>query len=283
MVTNVTYDYYVVAFDTSFNRSPQSNVVTATAEARLVDVTFEVTVPDYTPGLAYLSFTVNPDGTLNLWNPGGTAMTQANSTTFTKTVTILDGTLFEYKVTRGNWDTVEKEADGNTEIPNRSLTVDFGTTGTQLVQITVQNWRDPIVTSLTPAHGSANVLPNAVITAVWNQAMPTTPNSDFQVMGPDGVVSGTFGYDDTTFTHVFTPSAPLTQGATYTVTLAGVVDVNGDVQQVPAVSVFSVFLPTSVSLSAFNGQPVDLWIPVAGMLMVVLLGGVWVYRRKLSD
>jgi glycosidase/fibronectin type 3 domain-containing protein len=282
VVTNVTYDYYVVAFDTSFNRSPQSNVITATAEARLVDVTFEVTVPAYTPGTAYLSFTVNPDGTLNLWNPGGTAMTRANSTTFTKTVTILDGTLFEYKVTRGNWDTVEKEADGNTEIPNRSLTVDFGTTGTQLVQITVQNWRDPIVTSLTPANGSANVLPNAVITAVWNQAMPTTPNNGFQVMGPDGVVSGTFGYDGTTFTHVFTPSAPLMQGATYTVTIAGVVDVNNDVQQVPAVSIFSVFIPTSVSLSAFSGQPVGMGIAAAAMLIVGLLGWVWVYRRRLG-
>ncbi|MBP8000565.1 MAG: Ig-like domain-containing protein [Chloroflexi bacterium] len=283
VVTNVTYDYYVVAFDTSFNRSPQSNVVTATAEARLVDVTFEVTVPAYTPGTAYLSFTVNPDGTLNLWNPGGTAMTRANSTTFTKTLTILDGTLFEYKVARGSWDTVEKEADGNTEIPNRSLTVDFGTNGTQLVQITVQNWRDPIVTSLTPANGSANVLPNTVITAVWNQAMPATPNSGFQVMGPDGVVSGTFGYDSTTFTHVFTPSAPLTQGATYTVTIAGVVDVNNDVQQVPAVSIFSVFIPTSVSLSAFSGQPVSLWLPVVAMMLIGLLGGVWVYRRRVES
>jgi uncharacterized RDD family membrane protein YckC len=217
-----------------------------------------------------------------LWNPGGTAMARANSTTFTKTLTILDGTAFEYKVARGSWDTVEKEADGNTEIPNRSLTIDFGTNGTQLVQITVQNWRDPIVTSLTPANGSANVLPNAVITAVWNQAMPTTPNSGFQVMGPDGVVSGTFGYDSATFTHVFTPAAALTQGATYTVTIAGVVDVNNDVQQVPAVSVFSVFSPTSVSLSAFGGQPVSLWIPVVATLLLGLLAGAWGYRRRVG-
>lgn len=39
-----------------------------------------------------------------------------------------------------------KGADGNEELNNLTLLVDYGEDGTQLFTYTVLNWRDPIVT-----------------------------------------------------------------------------------------------------------------------------------------
>ena len=58
------YYYYVVAIDTSFNRSQPSNTVSHVAEPKMVAVTFDVTVPSFTPGIVYLTRVVNDDGTV---------------------------------------------------------------------------------------------------------------------------------------------------------------------------------------------------------------------------
>jgi len=42
---------------------------------------------------------------------------------------------------KGNWDYVEKD-NACGEIANRQLTLSYGTTGTQTVNDTVQNWRN---------------------------------------------------------------------------------------------------------------------------------------------
>ncbi|MCP5012111.1 MAG: alpha-amylase, partial [Aestuariibacter sp.] len=162
VATGETYNYYVVAYDTSFNRSAASNSVTATAEPRLVSVTFNIGVPAYTPGTVYIVGGIDAFGP---WDPGFVVMTQVDATTWTYTVDILDGTALDYKFTRGTWDTVE--AWGNiVGLANRQLTISYGTDGTQLVDLTatdwgngsddekaVQLWRDPIVTSHTPVDG----------------------------------------------------------------------------------------------------------------------------------
>jgi len=224
--TGETYQYYVQAFDTSFNRADDSNVVTATAEARFVEVTFRVAVPAYTPGTVYV---VGDLADFGPWNPSGTPMNQVGSTdVWTYTLNILDGTAIEYKYTRGSWDAVESWGS-IVGFGNRQVLISYGPDGTQLVDNTatdwgngadstkaVQFWRDPFVTMYAPTGTDVNV--NSPITVTWSMTM--TADTDFEVMGSTGVVSGTFIHDVSAWTVTFTPDAPLAGGATYTVTTA---------------------------------------------------------------
>ena len=233
-----TYNYYVLAFDDSFNRSAPSNTVQATAEMRMVSVTFRVSVPTATPGTVYIAGSIPEFGP---WDPGFASLTQVDSVTWEYTLDILDGTNVEYKYTRGSWETVEKEADGNSEIPNRSLTVDYGGDGTQLVLDTVENWRDPIVTAFSPGDGAAGVPLGSGIIVAWNQAMPAT--TSFSVSSDMGPVAGSFDYDPGTSTLIFTPDALLAVETAYTVEVSGQTDVAGDVQQVAEIWTFTTVTP----------------------------------------
>ena len=75
-----TYYYVVRSVDTSFNRSPNSAAVSATARLRAVSVVFTVTVPattDATGRTVYIAGSLNRlDGGLPEWNPGGVALTR---------------------------------------------------------------------------------------------------------------------------------------------------------------------------------------------------------------
>jgi glycosidase/fibronectin type 3 domain-containing protein len=243
VTTSATYEYYLVAVDTSLNASPQSNTVSALVENRLVDVTFTVTVPAHTPAGETVYIVGNFGGftgsTYPNWNPGGLAMTNVSANTWEITLTILDGYNLQYKYTRGEWERVEKAADGNTEISDRPLTVDYGMSGTQSVSDTVANWRDPYVVAFTPANGAIDVPQNSTITITWNQAMPATL-SGFTFDGG----SGTWAYNAGTFTHTFTPSALMPSGLR-TVTVSGNVDVHSpaDAQRLPTTWTFTVETP----------------------------------------
>jgi glycosidase/fibronectin type 3 domain-containing protein len=236
--TGETYDYYVLAFDTSFNRSPESNILTATAEDRPVTVTLTVTVPAFTPGTVYFSREIDEVAHLaGDWDPAGVELNQVDETTWTTQLVLLDASETEFKFTRGNWETVEKEADGNTEINNRRLVVDYGDDGTQTVSYTVANWRDPIVVATDPVDDEFGVILNKIITVEWSQAMP--PDTEFVVETVEGPVLGTYGYDDATFTSIFIPTGELEEGKTYTVTVAGLQDAGGDWQIVDVEFSFS--------------------------------------------
>ena len=236
VTTGVAYSYYVVAYDTSFNRSGASNTVTAVAEPRLVSVTFTVGVPAYTPGTVFI---VGDIAAFGPWNPGLVPMTQVNSTTWTHTVDILDGTVVQYKFTRGSWDTVEAWGE-IVGLANRQVTIEYGTTGTQTIDLTatdwgngpddtkaVQLWRDPLVTAVSPADGATDVPVTTDVVLSWSLPMdnPTT----FSVTGPGGAVAGTFAVNGTEVT--FTPDAPLAEGTTYDVEAAEAT-ANGESQQV---------------------------------------------------
>jgi hypothetical protein len=257
VTTGETYNYYVVAFDDSYNRSAASNTVQATAEPRFVSVTFTVGVPDYTPGTVYL---VGDLPALGPWNPGLVPMTQVNATTWTYTMDILDGTQMQYKYTRGSWDRVESWGS-ITGLNNRSLTVSYGANGTQTVDNTatdwgtgpddekaVQFWRDPIVTDFSPADGAVDVPFDTAVTVTWS--IPMAADTSFVVEGPDGTLTGTFLYDQVTQTVTFIPDAGLAPGTTYTITVSGAISVGvpgGDtgVQQAPVVWSFSTHLITA--------------------------------------
>ena len=250
VTTGTTYSYYLVAFDTSYNRATSIELITATAEARLVSVTFTVGVPAYTPGTVYIVGDLDAFGP---WNPGLVPMTQVDPTTWSYTLDVLDGTAVQYKFTRGSWETVEAWGD-ITGLTNRAMTVSYGSNGTQLVDLTatdwgtgpddtkaVQLWRDPIVTAVSPADGATGVVPDTAVSLTWS--LPMDAGTSFDVSSPSGSVSGTFSADATNQIITFTPDAPLAPGTTYTVTAAGAVS-NGNVQQASAVFSFTTYAPT---------------------------------------
>ena len=233
--TGLMYYYKVKAVDTSFNFGEFSNIVSQTAEAKLVAVTFQVTVPDYTPGTVYLTRFINPNGTVGDWSPAATALSQSSSTLWTGTFDILDGTQMNFKFARGSWETVIKGA-ANEELPDLSLSVDYGTDGTQLYEYNVLNWRDPIVTSVTPANGSVGVGLDSFMITIWSQ--PMNAAACIAVTGPLGPIAGSCYYDPIFQAVTFTPAEPLLPQTSYTVTASGLVDEHGDVQQVPFTSTF---------------------------------------------
>ncbi|HSM70491.1 MAG TPA: alpha-amylase family glycosyl hydrolase [Anaerolineales bacterium] len=146
VVENATYDYHLLAIDTSYNRSTESNTVTATASPRTVTVVFHVTVPTHTPS----SQSVHIAGTLHLlngnlpeWDSSGVALTQVGTYEWEITLTGAEGTNIQYKYTLGSSNFFDVEKGGSCEeISNRTLTLSFGTTGIQDVNDTVLNWRN---------------------------------------------------------------------------------------------------------------------------------------------
>ncbi len=140
-----TYYYVVRAVDTSFNRSADSAEVLATAALRTVTLVFNVAVPastDATGRSVYIAgFLDRLDGNLPQWDPGGVALTRVNSTLWTITLTGKETTQIEYKYTLGSWDFVEKDGSCG-EIANRQLTLSYGSTGVQVVNDSVPNWRN---------------------------------------------------------------------------------------------------------------------------------------------
>jgi glycosidase len=145
VVENTTYFYVVRSVDMSFNRSGNSNEVTATAVLRTVSVVFNVTVPattDATGRSVYIAgFLDRLDGNLPQWDPGGVALTRVDATHWTITLTGKETTQIEYKYALGSWDYVEKDASCG-EISNRQLTLSYGANGTQIVNDIVPNWRN---------------------------------------------------------------------------------------------------------------------------------------------
>jgi len=230
VVTDQLYYYYVIALDTSFNPSLPSNVVSQTAEAKLVAVTFEVTVPEWTPGVVYI---VGGHPSVGNWNPGAVAMTKNSDGPSLEPIPSISwmGTSFEFKFTRGSWETVMKGADGNEELSNLPITVDYGTDGTQLYEYTVLNWRDPIVTNVTPVENSTSVpVVGLIVTTEWSQSMAT--DSCFSLENASGaIITGTCSYNDSTKTISFTPSSSIMPDTVYTATVAGLIDAAGDYQQ----------------------------------------------------
>jgi hypothetical protein len=140
--TGATYYYVVTAQDTSFNRSLNSNEAAIQAQAQMVAVTFNVTVPASTDGTGR---TVHIAGSFPppypQWDPGAISATRIDATHWSITLNMLEDTQVEYKYTLGDWEHVEKGAACE-ELSNRQLTVVYGPGGTQTVNDTVLNWRN---------------------------------------------------------------------------------------------------------------------------------------------
>lgn len=109
----------------------------AFASAAFADpVTFVVTsLPPKTPANAQLTLGANLGG----WNPATKGFAFAPDPTGRPVLTLdlRPGTNVEFKVTRGDWGTVEKNADGS-EMKNRVLEV----TGRATIELQVARWAD---------------------------------------------------------------------------------------------------------------------------------------------
>jgi alpha-glucosidase len=241
VVGGVTYYYVVQAVDTSFNRSGYSNQVSGVPQQKMVEVTFNIGVPEHTPGTVFI---VGDIAAFGPWNPGLVPMTQVSPTLWTYTAELPDGLSLQYKFTRGTWETVEWWGS-ITGFTNRQVTIDYGADGTQLIDLTatdwgsgpddtkaVQFWRDPYVIDFAPADLATGVPNDTTIWATWSKTMTLT--TTFELEGAAGLVTGTFGYDEAAWTTVFTPSALLADGV-YTVTVTGQAAADGEAQQLPAI------------------------------------------------
>ena len=99
-------------------------------------VTFSVDVPVNTPPSDTV-FVAGSIPELGEWQPNGLALNRAGDQLWEITIPLPATTTFEFKITRGIWDTVEKYADGS-ERPNRRWSVTPGET----VEVTVERWAD---------------------------------------------------------------------------------------------------------------------------------------------
>jgi len=112
------------------------------AQAQVVAVTFNITVPANTDGSGR---TVHIAGSFPppypQWDPASNPATRIDATHWTVTLNMLDGTQIDYKYALGDWNYVEKGASCD-ELGNRNLVVVSGPGGTQTVNDTVLNWRN---------------------------------------------------------------------------------------------------------------------------------------------
>ena len=143
-----------------------------------VFVTFIVTVPENTPE----SDTVFIAGTMNNWDPGSgegsssddLPMTKISANQWQLTLSLSPNNSYEYKYTRGSWNSVEKDEQGN-EIDNREVHVPFYAI---TINDTVSTWRD-VLNPVTPENVDPvitiyNDSPQTSIAITWASAAKGT-------------------------------------------------------------------------------------------------------------
>lgn len=296
-----TYTYEVSAVDTSFNEGVRSNSVTITAEQRVVQLVFTVTIPDWT-GIGDREHTIyiagNNAGVFGQqWNPNSTPLTQINATTWQYTASALEGTALEYKFTRGEWDKVEWWGTV-VGLENRHLTVAYGANGTQNVDDTVLNWRDLLVVDYTPSVGVING-PFTEVEVIFNRPIQTdtVDYTDFSITKSDGVtVTGSWAQEiidspivgdthaPTVTRFTFTSDSTLDDTNAYHVEIQpGMTGIGNDGTGLREVEYFWVGnQATAVALSALATTTGTSWLmPLALLGATFALGvGVVVWRRK---
>src|SRR5215203_3772866 len=101
-------------------------------------VEFRVTVPASTPVTSKI-FLSGSTKSLGEWNGAGLELKRNDSGIYVGTASLPEDQAVEFKVTRGSWQTVEKQTDGS-ERENRKLTPKSDET----IKIKVQAWADQL-------------------------------------------------------------------------------------------------------------------------------------------
>jgi len=226
-------------FITADNTAPTVLTVSPPNNASGVAITSAVTVTFSEPMNAS---TINTT-TFNLRNTGTGALVAgtvtynaaANSATFTPSAPLANGTNYTVTVTTGV-----------TDIGGNPLANQFTSTFTTAQPADVTR---PTVVATTPPTGATGVATNTVVTATFSEPMdPTSINSSTVLLTPQGggaPVAGTVSYNAGTNTATFTPSAPLANFTTYTLTVTiGVKDVAGNTLATNFTSSFTTLLDT---------------------------------------
>lgn len=128
------------AVDTVADVAPETAVDTVAdvaPETSTPTTSFVVTVPPETPEDATVHISGN-HAALGDWDGIGVALERGGDGRWRTTLSFSIGTTLEFKVTRGSWETVEKDENGG-EIANRTHTV---ASSSETIEITVASWRD---------------------------------------------------------------------------------------------------------------------------------------------
>ncbi len=94
-----------------------------------------VRVPNDTPASTQI-FLAGSLTTVGIWKADGLKLKRQEDGTYAGDIDLDSGQTLEYKITRGDWSTVEKQSDGS-ERPNRTLTAGADTNS---LAITVESW-----------------------------------------------------------------------------------------------------------------------------------------------
>jgi hypothetical protein len=195
-------------------------VLAVEAAENFVEVTWRVRVPDFTPAEDVIVIAGNEREVFGgSWNPVQ-PMEQVDENVWEFTATVKEGTLLQYKYTRGSWDTVEQWGTV-TGMANRAIEVVASPGGGMLIDNTatdwgegpdeekaVRNWRDPLVEEVTAGAEGVTVRFNSAV-------VPTVGEVITLVDGGENPVSGAVTRsDDRIFS--FTADAPIPTGG-YTV------------------------------------------------------------------
>ncbi len=184
-----------------------------------------------------LGASMAPGGTVSIFVNGGTGRTASPAVSLTLTCTDIGSGCAEMQFSDDGISYTTPE----TRAPSRSWNLPSGD-GLKTVYAKFKdnagNWSaaysdtvlldtvPPLVSSVTPTAGAANIPVDTAITATFSEDMDqTTIASSFIVTG----VTGTVGYDGLSKTATFTPSSSLATGTTYTATLStGAQDLAGN-------------------------------------------------------
>jgi hypothetical protein len=194
---------------------------------RPIAVTFKILAPAGTPAGDKIYIPGSLDQ-LGPWDPGKVALTDQGGGIWSGTITVPDGTAFNYKYTRGNWNTVE-DWGTITGLTSRNVTVNGNASGSMLIDDTstnwtdtsvpddhkaIQYWRDPVVVSTT---GTAT---KVKVTFQRTVAPTATLAGTVTVTSGSTAVTGTVTQPSPNVLE-WTPATQLPAG-TYTATVTGV-------------------------------------------------------------
>lgn len=159
------YKYEVIAYINGGN-SVKSNEVTVTPDLVMVEVTFKLHAPSYTP----LDATITMPGVMNGWDVNSWEMSRNGAVTadWTYTISVLEGETIEYKYVKGGeWNQEALMNYSNPKAANQSkygcttgeggnekITVVNQGDGKMLVENEVVRWKDMPVVVLDPSNGS---------------------------------------------------------------------------------------------------------------------------------